>query len=130
MMETVKKERESVENYLASILDLQKKNGICYSVDVAHDMNFSKASVSVAMKKLCEEGMVSFGESHELLLSEEGRKIAKEVLAKRQTLKEALIAIGVSEKNADADAHQIEHAISDETNKKLYHYLKNQMKKG
>ena len=66
---------------------------------------------------------------HELVLSEAGHKIAKEVLAKRKLLKEALVAIGVSEKNAEADAHQIEHSISDETNRKLYHYLKGQMKK-
>jgi Mn-dependent DtxR family transcriptional regulator len=81
------------------------------------------------MKKISEEGYVSFGPSHELLLSEAGQKIAKEVLAKRKLLKEALVAIGVSEKNAEADAHQIEHSISDETNKKLYHYLKSQIKK-
>jgi len=128
-MEPLKKERESVENYLASILDLQKQNGMCFSVDVARDLGFSKASVSVAMKKMSEEGYVSFGESHELVLSEAGHKIAKEVLAKRKLLKEALVAIGVSEKNAEADAHQIEHSISDETNRKLYHYLKSQMKK-
>lgn len=129
MMETTKKERESVENYLASILDVQKANGKCFSVDVAHDLQFSKASVSVAMKKMCEEGLVSFGLEHELILSEEGLKTAKDVLAKRKLLKEALIAIGVSEANAEADAHLIEHSISDETNKKLYRYLKNQIKK-
>lgn len=125
----MKKERESVENYLASILDIEKTNGKCFSVDVAHDLQFSKASVSVAMKKMGEEGLVSFGEEHELILSEEGRKIAKDVLSKRKLLKESLMAIGVSEKNAEADAHQIEHSISDETNRKLYRYLKEQMKK-
>ena len=128
-MEIIKKERESTENYLASILDIQKNNGKCFSVDIAHDLQVSKASVSVAMKKLKEEGMVSFGEDHELILSEEGRKIAKEVLSKRKILKEALMAIGVCEKNAEADAHQIEHSISDETSRKLYRYLKEQMKK-
>jgi DtxR family Mn-dependent transcriptional regulator len=128
-METKRKEKESTENYLASILDIQKKNGICYSVDVARDMEFSKASVSVAMKKLMDEGLVSFGKTHELLLSTEGHEIAKDVLSKRKLLKDALIAIGVSEKNAEADAHQIEHSISTETNKKLYQYLKKKVKK-
>ena len=117
-----------MENYLASILELQKKSGECHSVDVARDLDFSKASVSVAMKKMCEEGYVQYGENHELLLSSEGKQVAKEVLAKRKLLKEALIGIGVSEKNADADAHRIEHTISDETNRKLYEYLKKQMK--
>ena len=71
-MEPLKKERESVENYLASILDLQKQNGMCFSVDVARDLGFSKASVSVAMKKMSEEGYVSFGESHDLHLDPAG----------------------------------------------------------
>lgn len=128
-MQVERREKESVENYLASILDIEKRNGRCYSVDVSHDLNVAKASVSVAMKKLSEQDLVSFGPTHQLVLSEAGHAIAKEVLAKRKLLKEALMAIDVDEETAEADAHEIEHSISKETNKKLYQYLRRQMKK-
>ncbi|NLH63884.1 MAG: metal-dependent transcriptional regulator [Erysipelotrichaceae bacterium] len=128
-MQLERREKESVENYLASILDIEKRNGRCYSVDVSHDLNVAKASVSVAMKKLSEQDLVSFGPTHQLVLSEAGHAIAKEVLAKRKLLKEALMAIDVDEETAEADAHEIEHSISKETNKKLYQYLRRQMKK-
>ena len=43
---------ESSEDYLERILMLQEKLGSVRSIDIANDMNFSKPSVSIAMKKL------------------------------------------------------------------------------
>ena len=42
--------KESAENYLEAILMLKNKNGYVRSIDVAHHLNFTKPSVSVAMK--------------------------------------------------------------------------------
>lgn len=128
IMQTKEKERESLENYLASILSIERVKGICYSIDVSRDLDVAKASVSVAMKKLIDTGYISFGESHEIILNHSGEVIGKDVLAKRKLIKEALMRIGVSEENAEADAHQIEHFISKETNKKLFQYLKANIK--
>ena len=41
---------ESAEDYLEAILMLQEKNGHVRSIDVANMLNFSKPSVSIAMK--------------------------------------------------------------------------------
>ena len=46
---------ESVENYLECIYVLKDKNGNVRSIDIANELGFSKASVSVAMKNLLEE---------------------------------------------------------------------------
>ena len=47
--------KESAENYLETILILSKKIGAVRSIDVANEMNFTKASISVAMKRLRED---------------------------------------------------------------------------
>ena len=46
---------ESAEDYLEMILVLKKKKGTVHSIDIAREMNFSKPSVSIAMKKLRED---------------------------------------------------------------------------
>ena len=51
--------KESAENYLEAILMLKNKNGYVRSIDVAHHLNFTKPSVSVAMKSFREEGYVT-----------------------------------------------------------------------
>ena len=53
---------ESAEDYLEAILVIQERKGIVHSIDVAEETGFSKASVSVAMKKLRENGYISMGQ--------------------------------------------------------------------
>lgn len=113
----------STEDYLASIEKITEKNGVCRSVDVADDLSVARASVSIAVKKLIEEGYVTFGPEHELNLTAEGRKIADSVLKRRQVLTYGLRRIGVSKENAERDAHRMEHAISEETLNKLIEEL-------
>ena len=42
---------------------LQEKNGNVHSIDIAQELDFSKASVSIAMKKLRENGYISMDHS-------------------------------------------------------------------
>ena len=49
---------ESAEDYLEAILMIQEKKGVVHSVDIAEELNYTKASVSVAMKKLRENGYI------------------------------------------------------------------------
>ena len=50
--------QESAENYLETILVLHKRKGAVRSIDIANEMNFSKPSVSVAMKNLRQGGYI------------------------------------------------------------------------
>ena len=50
--------KESGENYLEALLILKKELGNVRSIDVAHHLNVSKPSVSVAMKHFREDGYV------------------------------------------------------------------------
>ena len=78
-------------------------------------MNYSKPSVSVAMKNLREKGYITVdGEGH-ILLTESGRQRAEDVLERHTILANLLIRIGVSKETALSDACKIEHDLSEES---------------
>ena len=106
---------ESAEDYLEIILILSKELESVHSIDIARDMNFSKPSVSVAMHKLKDNGYIQIEDDGSILLTAEGRKIAENVYERHLTITQALIKLGVDEKQAKIDACKIEHDISEET---------------
>ena len=48
--------QESAENYLETILVLKERKGLVRSIDIANELEFSKPSVSIAMRNLRENG--------------------------------------------------------------------------
>lgn len=106
---------ESLEDYLETILLLQKRMGQVRSIDIAREMNFTKPSVSVAMKNLREKAYITTSESGSILLTESGRKRAESVLERHTLLSDWLISIGVSKKTALEDACKVEHDLSEES---------------
>ena len=64
--------QESAENYLEAILIIQEKKGIVRSIDIAHQLNFSKPSVSRAMSLLRENGYVAMDRDGLLTLTDAG----------------------------------------------------------
>jgi DtxR family Mn-dependent transcriptional regulator len=110
---------ESAENYLESILILQKQNGYVRSVDIANSLGFSKPSVSVAMKQLKENRYITVNGRGRITLTEAGMKIASRMYERHTLLTRILIKLGVDEETARADACRIEHVISETTFEKL-----------
>ena len=106
---------ESAENYLETILVLQKRNGNVRSIDIANELEFSKPSVSVAMKNLRNNGYITVDDAGSIRLLPEGLRIAQEVYEKHMMLTRCLTAIGVPEDIAAGDACRIEHVISKES---------------
>lgn len=104
--------QESAENYLETILVLQKRNGTVRSIDIANELEFSKPSVSVAMKNLRNNGYIEMDKTGEIKLLPAGLEIAQTVYEKHTVLKKFLIALGVDETTAAEDACRIEHVIS------------------
>ncbi len=106
---------ESAEDYLERILILRQKQEKVISLDVALSMNYSKASISRAMKNLRENGYITVDTDGSLELTELGFKIANRVFERHKMLSEIFIKIGVPEKIALKDACKVEHDLSDET---------------
>ncbi|HBD00388.1 MAG TPA: DNA-binding protein [Lachnoclostridium sp.] len=107
--------QESAENYLETILMLKKRNGYVRSIDIAEELDFSKPSVSVAMKNLRENGYIGIDENGHITLQEKGLEIAEKIYERHTLLSEWLIALGVTPKTALEDACRIEHVISAES---------------
>ena len=95
---------ESAEDYLEAILRIQEKKGVAHSVDIAELKHYSKASVSVAMKKLRENGYISMDKNGELHLLPPGLEIAERIYERHQFLTRLLVSIGVDEETAEEDA--------------------------
>ncbi len=106
---------ESAENYLETILMLSKRLGQVRSIDIANELNFSKPSVSVAMKNLRLNGYIEVNDNGHILLTDEGLEIANSVLERHQLITNLLIALGVSPEIAAEDACRMEHVISEES---------------
>jgi Mn-dependent DtxR family transcriptional regulator len=104
---------ESVENYLEAILILTEKYYRIRSVDIANYMNFSKPTVSVAMKQLRENGYIVMSQDNYIQLTGKGLEIAEQIYERHRVISAFLIDLGVDEETAYADACKIEHDISD-----------------
>ncbi|MBR2750365.1 MAG: metal-dependent transcriptional regulator [Clostridiales bacterium] len=119
---------ESGEDYLETILILKKRNGNVRSVDIAHEMELSKPSVSRAMGILKNKGFISIEEDGSIIFSEEGSKLAKRIYERHRILTEALMLLGVDEKTASEDACRIEHDISEKSFNKIKKHVRDAKK--
>ena len=109
----------SGEDYLETILVLQKKLGMVRSVDVARYMDVSKPSVCVAVNTLKEGGFLTMDENHFLHLTDVGCEVVEKIYERHCFFTEQLIAAGVDPEIAEADACRMEHVISSESFEKM-----------
>ena len=107
--------KESAENYLETIYVLSKRLGEVRSVDVANELEYSKPSVSVAMKNLREHGYIQTSPDGYISLTEKGSDIAERMYERHTLITRWLVSLGVSEQTASEDACKIEHVLSAET---------------
>lgn len=110
---------ESAENYLETILMIKNKKGAVRSIDIANELEFSKPSVSVAMKNLRENGYIDVDSNGYITLLESGLEIAEKMYERHTTLSNWLIGLGVNPETAVEDACKIEHIISEESFKAI-----------
>ena len=115
---------ESAEDYLETILVLKERKGVVRSIDIARELNFSKPSVSVAMKKLRENGYLEVDEEGYITLLPPGAEIAQRIYTRHRLLTRFLEGLGVSPENAAADACKIEHDISAESFERIVSFAK------
>ena len=120
--------KESAENYLEAILMIKLKKGYVRSIDVANHLNFTKPSVSVAMKNFREEGYINVDSDGSITLTEKGQEIAQRMYERHQIIAKALMSLGVDETTAYEDSCKIEHDISDLSFEKIKKHLEKYLK--
>jgi len=120
---------ESAENYLETILILSNQHSFVRSIDIANELEFSKPSVSIAMKNLRENGYIETDGDGHITLTESGREIAETMYERHTFLSSWLISLGVNARTAVEDACRIEHVISKESFDKLRESINSQQSK-
>ena len=116
---------ESAENYLETILVLGNKAGQVRSIDIVNELEYSKPSVSVAMKNLRESGYIEIGEDGGITLTAKGRKIANTMYERHVAISDWLISLGVDKKTAVQDACKMEHDMSEKSFLAIKKYIEN-----
>lgn len=117
--EAVDHRHESEQDYLEAVLRITKEKGECHSVDVARQLGVSKPSVSVAVAKLEEKGLLVMDAQKLLQLTPKGDAIARRIFERHMFFKNHLIGIGVDEDTAEYEACLLEHDISQQTFEKM-----------
>ncbi len=107
--------QESAEMYLETILVLSHRSPYVRSVDIAAELDYKKPSVSVAMKKLRENGYINMDGDGYITLTGKGRAVAEAVYERHTVLSGWLSRLGVEEAAATRDACRMEHVISAES---------------
>jgi len=109
------KTQESAENYLETICILSRKGSPVRSIDIAGALEYTKPSVSVAMKNLRMAGHITMDDDGYITLTVSGQKIAETMYERHILLSDWLIALGVDRETAVNDACRIEHVISEQS---------------
>ena len=115
---------ESAENYLETILVLSKRQPYVRSIDIANELEFSKPSVSVAMKNLRQNGYITVDDAGHIALTDSGKQIADTIYERHTILSGWLTTLGVDPTVASEDACRIEHVISSESFAAIKKHLK------
>lgn len=105
----------SAEDYLETILILCHRIVNVRSVDIANELNYTKPSVSIAMKNLRENGYILVSSEGFITLTKKGKQIADKIYERHTILSAWLTNLGVDPKIAANDACKIEHVISPES---------------
>ncbi len=121
----------SAEDYIKTIYLLKERIGCVRSVDIAREMSFSKASVSVAMSNLRKMNIISMKKNGEIELTPEGVEAAREICERHSTLSDFLKAVAnVDDKTAKEDAYWIGHYLSPSTYAGIKRYIQSLQTKG
>lgn len=119
---------QSAEDYLECILRLSKTKPVVRSIDIAVDMNYSKPSISVAMKNLRLNGYINVDKSGFITLTDMGKEVAEKIYERHLLLTDWLIFLGVSPEVAAEDACKIEHDLSPESYEAIKNHVREEMK--
>lgn len=106
---------KSLEDYIEYIYTSLSNGKELKAIDIAKKFNISRASVSEALIRLCELGLVIYEGRKGILVTEKGETEAKRVIKKHQILLNFFNkTLNVEYEKASDNACKIEHVIDDD----------------
>lgn len=121
--------RKTVEEYIEVIYLLQNEKEYAHTTDIATKMSIKPSSVTEILQKLGTNGFIEYHCYKGARLTKKGERIANELETKHHAIAEFLLILGVDKENAETDACEIEHHVSDETIERILQFVKS-LKKG
>ena len=106
---------EAIQNYLETIHILSIKKNEVHAVDICNHLNYSRPTVSIVLRQMRENGLVTVDDLNHIHLTEEGLRIATSLYERHNVITEIFMRLGVSRETAIEDACKIEHDLSEET---------------
>ena len=115
----------SLEDYLEIICNLLEASNSVKAVEIAKKLNISRASVSEALSKLVDKKLIIYEGHKGISITEEGLKVAKNVIKKHKTFTAFFEdTLGLEKQEAEENACKIEHVISDKLFKRIQKFQK------
>ena len=105
----------SQEHYIKAVYELSQSCDGVRVCDIAEKLRLSKASVSLAIKRLAKQGLVRKDAGHHIYLTEDGKFEAVRILNRFKMIRNYLVSMGVDKKMAEHDACAMEHVVSVDT---------------
>jgi Mn-dependent DtxR family transcriptional regulator len=102
----------AMDDYLEQILHLIEAKGYARAVDISKNLGISQASVTNMLQRLDAEGLVKHEKYRGTVLTEEGHRIAREIIERHETLSRFLRLFGIDEETIYRDVEGMEHHVS------------------
>jgi len=119
----VNMKKKTVEEYVETIYILEKREGRAQTGMISTEMGVKPPSVTEMLQKLQEQDLVHYETYTGATLTEKGRRMAKSLMKKHRVIADFLEIIGVAQDQAELDACQIEHHVSDGTVRQLEKFV-------
>ena len=121
---SAKRHSASMEDYLEAIAMLREGNKPVRVSQISKALAVTMPSVTAAMKKLSEDGLVNHEKYGYVALTARGRKVAEDVFRRHETVRHFLTEIlGVDADTAADDACKMEHSLSASTVDRLARFM-------
>ena len=103
-----------VEDYLKAVYDLERTGGAAATNDIAHRLGVAPASVSGMVRRLAEQGLLTYERYRGVRLTPDGRRAALRTLRRHRILECYLATVlGYPWDGVHEEAERLEHAASD-----------------
>lgn len=116
--------RKTIEEYIELIYKLEEQGGQAQTGAIAEEMKITPPSVTEMLQKLEKEGYVHYKSYSGATLTGKGRRLANRLAKRHETIAKFFEMIGVDHHQAQIDACQIEHHISERSFQQLEKYVR------
>lgn len=114
----------TTEAYLEVIYMMAMEGQPVIGARLAESLHVSRPTVTTTLKRMVRDGLVKLNEHKEIQLSAKGQAIAEHLQRRHRVVERWLTdVLGLDWAESDAEAHRLEHAMSDQVAEALNKHL-------